>query len=116
MWSAYFCCQAACKGPESYSVRATNSAFAARDVIHLIPVSGVAIYPGDTKLIGIEIPIDFGICPTDGTDCVCHLWSQDREARQDVIHPEAPLPPTFVGMVGPPLGVVRLPIKEKPRN
>ena len=59
--------------PESYSVRATNSAFAARDVIHLIPVSGVATYPGETKLIGIEVPINLGVYPTDVADCVCHL-------------------------------------------
>ena len=63
-------------------------------MIDLVPVSGVATYPGETKLIGIEIPIDFGIYPTDGTDCVCHLWNQDRKARHDVIHHEAPLSPS----------------------
>ena len=48
-------------------------ALATRDVVHLVSVGGVATYPGETNVIGIDIPIDEGFCLTDEADCICAL-------------------------------------------
>ena len=72
-------------------------ALATRDVVHLVSVGGVATYPGKTNVI-----TDEGFCPTDEADCVCVLLGHGRKAVQGVRHDEAPLPPTFKGIVGSP--------------
>ena len=51
-----------------------NSAFATRDVVHLVSVGGVAIYPGETKVEWVVIPIDTGFFTTDSADGIYTLW------------------------------------------